>query len=91
LLCDRTLAWLVNRSPVDLYDRTPAAPSPRNRAATSLQVARLAVRRFKISSAISSTMATKPRHRKPAEPMTGSFLYVIRGGHNLVKVGVLLW
>jgi hypothetical protein len=34
-------------------------------------------------------LATKPRHRKPAEPMTRSFLYVIRAGHNLVKVGVL--
>jgi Meiotically up-regulated gene 113 len=33
-------------------------------------------------------LATKPKHRKPAEPMTGSFVYVIRGDHNLVKVGV---
>jgi hypothetical protein len=32
-------------------------------------------------------LATKP-HRKPAEPITGSFLYVIRGDHNMVKVGV---
>ena len=26
--------------------------------------------------------------RGPAEPMTGSFLYVIRGDHNMVKIGV---
>jgi hypothetical protein len=28
------------------------------------------------------------KQTKPGEPMTGSFLYVIRGDHNLVKVGV---
>jgi hypothetical protein len=33
-------------------------------------------------------LATKPKQNKPGEPMTGSFLYVIRGDHNLVKVGV---
>jgi hypothetical protein len=33
-------------------------------------------------------LATKAKHRKPAEPITGSFLYVIRGDHNLVKIGV---
>jgi hypothetical protein len=33
-------------------------------------------------------LATKPKQNKPAEPMTGSFLYVIRGDHNMVKVGV---
>jgi hypothetical protein len=33
-------------------------------------------------------LATKPKYNKPGEPMTGSFLYVIRGDHNLVKVGV---
>jgi hypothetical protein len=33
-------------------------------------------------------LATKPKHRKPAEPMTGSFVYVIRGDHNMIKVGV---
>jgi Meiotically Up-regulated Gene 113 (MUG113) protein len=33
-------------------------------------------------------LATKPKHRKPAEPMTGSFVYVIRGDHNMSKVGV---
>jgi Meiotically up-regulated gene 113 len=33
-------------------------------------------------------LATKPTHRKPAESMTGSFLYVIRGDHNMTKVGV---
>jgi hypothetical protein len=27
-------------------------------------------------------------HRAPAEPMTGSFVYVVRGDHNLVKIGV---
>ena len=32
-------------------------------------------------------LATKPK-QKPGEPMTGSFLYVIRGEHNMVKVGV---
>jgi Meiotically up-regulated gene 113 len=33
-------------------------------------------------------LATKPKQNKPSEPITGSFLYVIRGDHNLVKVGV---
>jgi hypothetical protein len=33
-------------------------------------------------------LATKPKQNKPGEPMTGSFLYVIRGDHNMVKVGV---
>jgi hypothetical protein len=33
-------------------------------------------------------VATKPKQNKPGEPMTGSFLYVIRGDHNMVKVGV---
>jgi hypothetical protein len=33
-------------------------------------------------------LATKPKQNKPGEPITGSFLYVIRGDHNLVKVGV---
>src|ERR1700676_121265 len=33
-------------------------------------------------------LATKPKHRKPGEPITGSFLYVIRGDHNMSKVGV---
>ena len=33
-------------------------------------------------------LATKPTYRKSAEPITGSFLYVIRGDHNLVKIGV---
>jgi hypothetical protein len=33
-------------------------------------------------------LATKPKQNKPGEPMTGSFLYVIRGDHNLVKVGL---
>jgi hypothetical protein len=28
------------------------------------------------------------KQNKPGEPITGSFLYVIRGDHNLVKVGV---
>jgi hypothetical protein len=32
-------------------------------------------------------LATKPKHR-PAEPMTGSFVYAIRGDHNMIKVGV---
>jgi hypothetical protein len=32
-------------------------------------------------------LATKPKQNKPGEPMTGSFLYVIRGNH-LVKIGV---
>lgn len=27
-------------------------------------------------------------HGAPAEPMTGSFVYVIRGDHNMVKIGV---
>jgi hypothetical protein len=30
----------------------------------------------------------KTTQTKPAEPITGSFLYVIRGDHNLVKIGV---
>jgi Meiotically up-regulated gene 113 len=33
-------------------------------------------------------LATKPKQNKPSEPITGSFLYVIRGDHNLVKIGV---
>jgi hypothetical protein len=33
-------------------------------------------------------LATKPKQNKTGEPMTGSFLYVIRGDHNMVKVGV---
>jgi hypothetical protein len=33
-------------------------------------------------------LATKPKQNKPGEPITGSFLYVIRGDHNMVKVGV---
>lgn len=33
-------------------------------------------------------LATKPKQNKPGEPMTGSFVYVIRGDHNLVKIGV---
>jgi Meiotically up-regulated gene 113 len=33
-------------------------------------------------------LATKPKQNKPSEPMTGSFVYVIRGDHNLVKIGV---
>jgi hypothetical protein len=33
-------------------------------------------------------LATKPKQNKLGEPMTGSFLYVIRGDHNLVKIGV---
>jgi Meiotically up-regulated gene 113 len=33
-------------------------------------------------------LAIKPKHRTPAEPITGSFVYVIRGDHNLVKIGV---
>jgi hypothetical protein len=33
-------------------------------------------------------LATKPKQNKPGEPMTGSFLYVIRGDHNMIKVGV---
>jgi hypothetical protein len=33
-------------------------------------------------------LATKPKQKKPGEPMTGSFLYIVRGDHNLVKVGV---
>ena len=33
-------------------------------------------------------LATEPKRRKPAEPMTGSFVYVIRGDHNMSKVGV---
>jgi hypothetical protein len=33
-------------------------------------------------------LATKPKQNKPGEPMTGSFLYVIRGDHQMVKVGV---
>ncbi len=33
-------------------------------------------------------LATKPKQNTPGEPMTGSFLYVIRGDHNLVKIGV---
>src|ERR1700730_17149504 len=33
-------------------------------------------------------LATKPKRRKLAEPITGSFLYVIRGDHNMSKVGV---
>jgi hypothetical protein len=33
-------------------------------------------------------LATKPKPNKPGEPMTGSFLYVIRGDHNMVKIGV---
>jgi Meiotically up-regulated gene 113 len=28
------------------------------------------------------------KQNKPGEPMTGSFLYVIRGDHNIVKIGV---
>jgi len=32
--------------------------------------------------------ATKPKQNRPGESMTGSFLYVIRGDHNMVKVGV---
>jgi Meiotically Up-regulated Gene 113 (MUG113) protein len=30
----------------------------------------------------------RPTQRPPGEPITGSFLYVIRGDHNLVKIGV---
>src|ERR1700681_3444478 len=33
-------------------------------------------------------LSAKPKHRKPGEPITGSFVYVIRGDHDLVKVGV---
>jgi hypothetical protein len=33
-------------------------------------------------------LATKPKQNKPGEPITGSFLYVIRGDHNMVKIGV---
>jgi hypothetical protein len=33
-------------------------------------------------------LATKPKQNKPGEPITGSFLYVIRGDHNMSKVGV---
>jgi len=33
-------------------------------------------------------LATKPKQNTPGEPMAGSFLYVIRGDHNLVKIGV---
>jgi hypothetical protein len=33
-------------------------------------------------------LATKPKQNKPSEPVTGSFVYVIRGDHNMVKVGV---
>src|SRR5258707_14792935 len=33
-------------------------------------------------------LATRPKQNKPSEPMTGSFLYVIRGDHNMCKVGV---
>ena len=32
-------------------------------------------------------LANKPK-QKPGEPMTGSFLYVIRGDHQMVKIGV---
>src|ERR1700746_1527187 len=32
-------------------------------------------------------LATGPKQNKPREPMIGSFLYVISGGHNLVKSG----
>jgi hypothetical protein len=32
-------------------------------------------------------IANRPKQR-PAEPMTGSFLYVIRGDHQMVKIGV---
>jgi hypothetical protein len=32
-------------------------------------------------------IANRPKQR-PAEPMTGSFLHVIRGDHNMVKIGV---
>jgi hypothetical protein len=33
-------------------------------------------------------LTTGPKQNKPGEPMTGSFVYVIRGDHNMVKVGV---
>jgi hypothetical protein len=33
-------------------------------------------------------LATNPMQNKPGEPMTGSFLYAIRGDHNMVKIGV---
>jgi hypothetical protein len=33
-------------------------------------------------------LATGPKQNKPREQLTGSFLYVIRGEHNMVKVGV---
>jgi hypothetical protein len=33
-------------------------------------------------------LVTKPKQNKPSEPMTGGFVYVVRGDHNLVKIGI---
>jgi hypothetical protein len=34
-------------------------------------------------------LATRPKKQnKPGEPMTGGFVYVVRGDHNLVKIGI---